>query len=172
MRSSLLRAKQTAVFAILAAVIMTAQITLSFLPSIQLTGLFISAITVTYRAKALIPVYVFVLLYLLYYGFFTWNLPHLYIWIPLWGMFMIAPKVKMPQKARVFVYAFLCGLYGLSFGTLYSPVWAIVANLNFKQLTAWIIAGLPTDIAHAVCNFTFGFLIIPLSNLFKKLERV
>jgi len=155
----------------LGTIILASQIVMYGLPGVQLVMFFIATFTLTYRWRALIPVYVYVLLYLMYYGFFPWNLPYLYIWLPLWGLFMLAGKIKLPKKALVPIYMVLCGLYGLAFGALYAPFWALIAGLNFRQTVAWIIAGLPTDIVYAVSNFTAGVLIIPLSELLKKLDR-
>jgi len=159
----------------LGAAMLASQIATYGIPGVQLVMFFIATLTLTYRWRALIPIYVYVLLFLQFYGFFTWNLPYLYIWIPLWGIFMLAgyisEKLKLPNKIRVPLYMILCGLFGLSFGALYAPFWALIAGLNFKQTIAWIIAGLPVDISYAVCNFAAGVLIVPLSELLKKLDR-
>lgn len=155
----------------LGAIILASQIALWGIPGVQLVMFFISTLTVTYRARALIPIYVYVLLFLLYYGFMVWNLPYLYIWLPLWGIFMLAGRIKARNTLKIPIYMILCGLYGLSFGALYAPFWALIAGLNFNQTVAWIIAGFPIDIGYAVCNFAAGALIVPLSELLKKLDR-
>ena len=105
MRSSTRKLRDLTVFAILAAVTLTAQIALWGLSGVQLNGLIIAAVTVTYRARALILVYVYVLLYCLYYGFFPWNLPYFYIWLPLWGMFMLAGRLRAPKPVKAAVYS-------------------------------------------------------------------
>ncbi|MCL2035886.1 MAG: hypothetical protein FWG83_00675 [Oscillospiraceae bacterium] len=175
MRSYTLKIKQLTTFGILAAVILSSQIVFFGLPGVQLNGLFISAITLTYRWRALIPIYVYVLLYLLYYGFLTWNLPYLYIWLPLWGIFMLCGKLPLPPKVKVPLHMFLCGIYGLSFGILYAPFQALTFGWNFEQTLVWVKAGflLPpySDITHGINNFATGMLILPLSNLLTKLDR-
>ncbi|MCL1880760.1 MAG: hypothetical protein FWF76_01125 [Oscillospiraceae bacterium] len=178
MRLSLRQTKRQTTFAILAALILVSQIALAGIPGLQFVGTFIATLTVTYRKSALIPIYVFVLLFLLYYGFFAWNLPYLYVWLPLWGLFMFAEwfanKVQLSVGTRMYFYAVLCGLHGLSFGILYSPFQALIMGWDFEQTLIWIRAGflLPpyVDFIHATSNFTIGFLIIPLSKLLKKLE--
>ncbi|MCL1789466.1 MAG: hypothetical protein FWG33_03835 [Oscillospiraceae bacterium] len=171
MRNSTKKIRDLIIFALLAAIILTVQIALWGIPGVQLNGLFIASITVAYRTRALIPLYVYVLLYCLYYGFSTWNLPYFYIWIPLWGVFMLVSRLKTSKKVKAPIYMVLCGLFGLSFGTLYAPVQAAVFSLNFEQTLAWIIAGLPSDITHAVNNFATGVLIVPLSELLIKLDN-
>ena len=170
MRLSTLRVRNLAVFALLASLIFASQVALMPLPGVQVVGMLIATVTVAYRVRALIPIYVFVALFILYYGFFTWNLPYLYIWLPLWGIFMLAPRIKLPAKIKAVFYAVLCGLFGLSFGALYAPAQALFFGFSFEQTVAWVIAGLPVDMVHAASNFASGLLILPLSDLLKKLE--
>jgi energy-coupling factor transport system substrate-specific component len=158
------------IFAMLAAVMHAMQFALQGIPGVQLIGLFISALTLTYRARALIPIYVWIMLHGIFYGF-IWIIPYLYIWLPLWGIFMLAGRIRLPKKALAPIYMVLCALYGLSFGVLYAPFWAVWAGLTFNGMIAWIIAGLPVDIGYAVSNFAFGALIIPLAALLKKLDK-
>jgi len=142
------------------------------IPNVHLLGVLIAAFTLTYRVRALIPIYVFVILYGLFFGILT-MLPFIYIWLPLWGMFMIAGKITMPLPMRIPVYMVLCALHGLSFGTLYAPLSALLFGyaFNLQTMLAWIAAGLPFDITHAISNFTAGILIVPLHELLKKLNR-
>jgi hypothetical protein len=154
----------------LGAVMHAAQFALQSIPGVQLMGLFIAAFTLTYRAKALIPIYVWVFLHGAFYGF-VWMIPYLYVWLLPWGIFMAAGKFKLPKKFLTPVYMVLCGLGGLSFGVLYAPFWALWAGLTFNEMIIWIIAGLPVDIVYAASNAAFGILIIPLSELLKKLEK-
>jgi energy-coupling factor transport system substrate-specific component len=44
-------------------------------------------------------------------------------------------------------------------------------HLNLEQLIAWIIAGFPFDIVHAIGNLVLGMLILPLSALLQRLSR-
>ena len=43
--------------------------------------------------------------------------------------------------------------------------------MDLNQMVAWIIAGLPFDIIHGFGNLAAGFLIVPLSELLKKLSK-
>lgn len=140
------------------------------IPNVHVLGLFIAATTLTYRARALIPLYVFILLYFVYWGFSMWSVPYLYVWLPLWGAFMLAGRFNLPKKVAAPLYMVLCGLHGLAFGTLYAPVHALLFGFNFQQTLAWIVAGIPFDIIHAVGNFAAGTLILPLFALMKKLD--
>ena len=44
-------------------------------------------------------------------------------------------------------------------------------HLSFKATLAWIVAGLPWDLVHGIGNLAVGLLILPLSELLKKLNR-
>lgn len=140
------------------------------LPNIHLLGMFIMTFTVVFRKKALIPIYVYVFLDGLFGGFSLWWIPYLYIWTILWGVTMLLPK-KMPDKLCYIVYPIVCCLHGLAFGALYAPAQAIMFNMNFQQIVAWIIAGFPFDLIHGISNLFMGILIVPLSKLMKKLVR-
>ena len=140
------------------------------LPNIHLIGLFIAAFTLTYRVRALIPIYVYVMLYGAIYGFSPWWVPYLYIWLPIWGMFMLVGRVQFSVKIKVPLCMGLCALHGLMFGILYAPVQAWIFGLNFNGMLAWIAAGIPFDVIHAAGNLAAGVLIIPLSELLNKLN--
>jgi energy-coupling factor transport system substrate-specific component len=145
----------------------------AFLPNIHPLALFIAAFTLHYRTRALIPIYVYIMIDGVMSGFSMWWLPYLYIWLPLWGMFMTAAVLgnKLPRGAKVPVYSLLCALHGLSFGLLYLPAQAVMFGLSRKTAIAWWIAGLPFDVTHAVGNAATGLLILPLCALLRRLDK-
>ena len=170
MHSSSRRLKELVIFGVLGSILFISHMAMIWLPSVHLLGLFIAAFTLTYKLKALIPIYVYIIIYGTFYGFAAWWVPYIYIWLPLWGMFMIIGMFKLPLKIKIPVYMVLCALHGLSFGILFAPYWAWMIGLNFQGTIAWIIAGLPFDIIHAISNFAAGALIVPLTELLKKLN--
>lgn len=154
-----LTTREVATFAVLAALMFASKKAMEFLPNIHLIGVLIVAATVVYRARALYPLYVYVLLDGMVAGFGTWWIPYLYIWTVLWGVTMLLPR-RMPKWLAPFVYAAVCGLHGLLFGVLYAPAQALFFGLSFKATVAWVMAGLPFDAIHAVSNFVCGLLLI------------
>ena len=84
---------------------------------------------------------------------------------------MLLPKDLPNRKYGAIIYMIVCSLHGFLFGALFAPAQAIMFGLNFEGMIAWIIAGLSFDVIHGVSNFCLGILIIPLINLFKKLEK-
>ncbi|MCL2071681.1 MAG: hypothetical protein FWH07_05545 [Oscillospiraceae bacterium] len=173
MRSSTRRIRDLAVFAVLGSIMFVSQIAMMLIPNVHLLGLFIAAFTLTYRVRALIPLYVYVMVYGAFYGFSIWWLPYLYIFLPLWGTFIVVGffDSRLPTKVKTPLYMVLCALHGLSFGVLYVPFQALMWGLNFKGMIAWILAGIPFDIIHAIGNFAAGIMIIPLTALLRKLDK-
>lgn len=158
------------VFALLGVIMFISKYLTDALPNIHFIGMLTMTYTITYRKKALIPIYVFVLLIGLFNGFGLWWIPYLYIWAILWAVTMLLPK-KMNTKFAVPTYAVVCALHGLCYGILYAPAQALMYGLDFKGLIAWISTGLYFDILHGIGNFALGFLIIPLSNALKKAHK-
>lgn len=153
--------KETVIFAMLGALMYMSKLLMDALPNIHLVGVFIVAVTVVYRKKALYPIYIFVLTAGLLGGFSAWWVPYIYIWTVLWGMTMLLPK-KLPKKAEPFIYMTVCSLHGFLYGILYAPAQALMFGLDFKGMLAWIAAGFPFDITHGISNFLCGSLIVPL----------
>ena len=171
MRSSIRRTKDLAVFAVLGSIMFVSQIAMdSKRPFARIVYCFIyidvsgtgvdTALCLRHTVWCV-------------YGFSTWWFPYLYIWLPLWGMFMVVGSFdsRLPMKLKIPLYMVLCGLHGLSFGALYTPFQAMVWGLNFKGAVAWFISGLPFDVIHAVGNFAAGTMIIPLTALLRKLDK-
>ena len=165
-----LSAREIAVFSMLGALMYASKVLLEFLPNVHLIGVLIVVETVVYRRKALWPIYIFIFLTGLFNGFNLWWIPYLYIWAALWGAVMLLPK-KLPKKFRPLIYMAVCSAHGFLYGTLYAPAQALLFGLNFKQMLAWIVAGLPWDCVHGVSNFICGALITPLISLLFKLEK-
>lgn len=162
--------REIAVFGVLGGLMYASDLAMEALPNIHLIGVFLMAATVVYRQKALWPLYVYVMLTGLFAGFALWWIPYLYVWTVLWGVTMLLPK-EMPKWLAPIVYMAVCGLHGLCFGVLYAPAQALLFGLNFKQMLAWIAAGLPFDLIHAVGNTVCGLLICPLISILRKTKE-
>ena len=167
----LLTLREIVTFAMLGVLMFCSKLLMELAPNIHLLGAFVIVFTLVYRAKALIPIYLFVFLLGLYYGFpYHWWGAYLYIWTILWGATMLLPK-NMPPRVAPVVYAALCGLHGILFGVLYAPYNALVYGFNLSQTLAWIGTGLWFDFLHMLGNIAAGVLIVPLQRLLLRLER-
>lgn len=156
------------VFAMLATLMFCSKLVMEALPNIHLLGMLTMTATIVFRKKALIPIYLYVLLNGLYAGFSMWWMPYLYIWTILWGITMLLPR-RMPKGVASVVYPLVCSLHGFAFGTLYAPAHALMLGFSWEQTLAWIAAGLPFDLLHGFGNLCVGLLILPLSELLKRL---
>lgn len=162
--------REMAIFSMLGALMYASKMIMEWAPNIHLLGVFTIAFTVVYRAKALYPIYIYVLLNGIFAGFATWWIPYLYIWAVLWSITMLLPK-KMPKPVAVVVYSLVNALHGYGFGILYAPVQALLFGLNFKGMIAWIVAGFPFDVIHGTSNLICGLLIVPIVLVLQQLER-
>ena len=158
------------VFAMLGVIMFISKYLTEALPNVHFLGMLTMTYTIAYRKKALIPIYVFVMLIGIFNGFAMWWIPYLYIWTILWGITMLLPK-NMNQKVAVPVYAVVCALHGLCYGTLYAPAQAIMFGLNFKGMLTWIATGFYFDVIHGIGNFALGFLIVPLTEALQKFHK-
>lgn len=162
--------RETAIFAVLGALMFVSKLLMEILPNVHLLGMFIVAFTVVFRAKALYPIYIYVFLDGIFHGFDIWWLPYLYIWTVLWGMVMLLPR-NMPKGVCAVVYPIVCALHGFLFGILYAPAQILMFSLTPKEAVAWVAAGLAFDITHGVSNLFMGLLVLPLVALMRRLLK-
>ena len=161
--------EECVIFGVLGSIMFCSKLVMEFLPNVHLLGMLTITYTVVYRAKALIPIYIYVLLNGLYAGFSLWWVPYLYIWTILWGVTMLLPR-RMPKKIACVVYPAVCGLHGFAFGALYAPAQAMMFGFTWKQALVWILAGLPWDVIHGIGNVAVGLMIVPLVTVLRRLR--
>lgn len=157
-------------FAMLGTLMFCSKIIMEALPNIHLLGMLVMLYTVVFRFKALIPIYLYVIIQGIYAGFAEWWMPYIYVWTVLWGMTMLLPK-KMPRRVAMIVYPAVCALHGFAFGIIYAPGQALLYGFNFEQTLAWIASGFYFDILHGVSNIFTGTLVLPFSELLRTLLR-
>ncbi|MBR3845507.1 MAG: hypothetical protein IKM40_02905 [Clostridia bacterium] len=170
MKNRRLNTKEICLFGILSALMFISKIVMEALPNIHLLGMLTVTYTIVFRKKALIPIYVYVLLNGMFAGFNAWWVPYLYIWTLLWGATMLLPK-NMPKAVACVVYPVICALHGLFFGVLYAPVQALMFDFTLEQALAWIAAGFTFDMIHMIGNLAVGLLIYPASEALKRLTK-
>lgn len=171
-RTFLSHTAEIVLFAMLGTLMFVSKVVMNGLPNIHLVGVLTMVYTLVFRWKGLIPIYVYVFLVLLDYGFTPFWIPNLYIWTVLWGVTMLLPR-NMPKKVAIPVYMIVCAFHGLSFGTLWAPFQALLYGLDLKGMVTWILVGLfPADTTHALSNFFLGFLVLPLSLALRKAIKI
>ena len=158
------------VFAMLGTILFLSKLLMEWAPNIHLIDMFIIALTAVYRKKALIPLYIFVFLTLLFNAFSVWLVAYLYVWLFPWALTMLLPR-RLPRAVLAVCYVAIGGLHGILFGVLYAPAQAVLFGLNFKEMLVWIAAGSLFDVAHAVGNMAACTLVVPLATLLMRLEK-
>ena len=152
---------EVVLYALLGSFMFASKQVMEVFPNVHILGMLTVLYTLLFRFKALIPVYVFILLEGIICGFNIWWVPYLYLWAILWGAAMLIPRRLKPIWLSLCCIV-VCGSHGFLYGTLYAPFQALAFGLNFKGMITWIIAGIPFDIVHGVSNLFMGILVVPL----------
>ncbi len=154
--------------ALLAALLIASKEMLAGLPNVELVSLLVISYTVVYRARALVPIYVFVAVEAVVWPSPFGTAMYLYVWAILFLVILfLSPREKLRPA---WVYALVSGFFGLLFGVLCAPAQAVLFGLDVSGTLAWIAAGLPWDAVHGVTNAALALLVPPLSRLLLRLE--
>ena len=152
-----------ALFGVLGALTFALQVAMAPLPNIEPVSLLVMIFAVVFGWKSLYPIYVFVVMEILFYGISTWNVYYLYVWTVLALAAILMRKTESPLA-----WALLSGVFGLFFGALCGIVDIFIGG--FAYAAAKWVSGIPFDLLH--CGGNFGIALImfrPLRNLLEKL---
>ncbi len=169
-KKQFLTVREIVLFGLFPALMYASQLVMSALPNIHLTGMLVMLMTLLFRFKALIPLYVYVVIVGLVNGFNLWWIPYLYLWTVLWGMTMLIPK-KIPLRVAIFVYPAVCALHGFLYGTLYTPFQAWAFGYTWEQTKIYMLQNIPFDALHGISNLCMGMLIVPLLKALKTFTK-
>lgn len=158
-----MKLKNIVICAFLSALLIIVQVSLAFLPNIELVSLLIIIYTLTLKRKTLYIIYTFALIEGLIYGFGIWWFMYLYIWTILYLIVSIFYKNK-----SVVIWAIISCIYGLAFGLLCSLPYLIFGGIG-AAISIWI-SGIPFDIMHGISNFFVTLILFnPIYSLLKRL---
>ena len=150
-------------FGVLGAMTFALQVVMSPLPNIEPVSLLTMVFMVVFGWKGLYPVYVYVVMDILYFGLGTWNINYLYVWAILAVVVLILRKMESPLG-----WALLSAGFGLAFGLLCAPVSLFMGGWAYA--VSWWISGIPFDLMHCAGNFVMALLLFkPLRLLLEKL---
>ena len=150
-------------FGVLGALTFALQVVMSGLPNIEPVSLLVMLFAVTFGWKSLYPVYVFVVMEILFYGFSTWNIYYFYIWTVL-----AVAAIFLRKMEPAFGWAMLSAVFGLAFGALCGIVDVFIGGWEYA-FAKWI-SGIPFDLLH--CGGNFAITLIMWKPLRKLLERL
>ena len=149
-------------FAVLGAMTFAAKYVMSFLPNIEPVSLMVMLFAVVFGWKWVYPVYLYVVMEILFYGISLWNINYLYIWAVLAVAACFLRNMRHPLA-----WAILSGTFGLLFGALCGIVDIFIGGFGYA-LAKWV-SGIPFDIAHCAGNFVIALvLFVPMRNLLEK----
>lgn len=150
-------------FGMLAALTFALQVVMGPLPNIEPVSLLVMLFAVTFGWKCLYPVYIFVVMEILYYGINVWNIYYLYVWTVL----AVAAILLRNAKSSV-IWAVLSAIFGLLFGALCGIVDVFIGGFSYA-LAKWA-SGILFDVTHCVGNFVIALVLFaPLRKLMGKL---
>ncbi|MCI9424277.1 MAG: hypothetical protein HFF30_01810 [Flavonifractor sp.] len=152
-------ARDLVLYGLLGAVLLVSKLALAFLPNIEPVSLLVMVYASVLGWRALCPVYVYVLLEYLIWGFGLWSACYLYVWALLALLAILLRRMESPVG-----WAVLGGTFGLCFGALCAPTYWISGGWQFAL--SWWFQGIPFDLLHCGGNFVMALV------LFHPLRRV
>ena len=163
MKNSKLTVREVVLFGVLGALTFALQVVMSGLPNIEPVSLLVMLFAVTFGWKALYPVYIFVAMEILFYGFSLWNVYYLYVWAILALVSILLRKTEQPL-----LWALVSAGFGLLFGALCAVADVFVGGFSYA-VAKWV-SGIPFDVTHCIGNFVITLLLFaPLRKLMARL---
>ena len=155
--------REITLFAVLGAMMFALQVVMAPLPNIEPVSLLVMIFAAVFGWKALYPVYVFVVMEILFYGISTWNIYYLYVW----GVLAFA-AIAMRKQTQPLAWALLSAVYGLMFGALCGIVDIFIGGFGYAA-AKWV-SGIPFDLLHCGGNFVIALIMFrPLRTALEKL---
>ncbi len=150
---------------LLGALLFVSQVALAWLPNIEIVSVLLITYVRVYGMKSLYPLYVFVVLEGLLYGFGQWFLNYLYVWLPLLLIAWVFRRMRSP-----FGWALINATFGLFFGALCSVLYLVIGGPS--TMIAYWISGITFDLLHCGGNFITALVLAePLYQLLSRLDR-
>ena len=152
-----------ALFGVLGALTFALQVAMAPLPNIEPVSLLVMVFAVVFGWKCLYPVYVFVVMEILFYGISTWNVYYLYVWTVL-----ALGAIAMRKTTHPLAWAMLSAVFGLFFGALCGIVDIFIGGFAYAA-SKWV-SGIPFDLLH--CGGNFGIALIMFKPLREVMEKL
>ncbi len=150
-------------FGLFGAILVVAQVALAFLPNIELVSFFIIIFTLILGKKVFFPIYVFVTVEGLIFGFGLWWISYLYIWTILAIAVLLFRKNEQPL-----IWAIIAGVFGLLFGALTSIPYLFIGGVG-AAVSYWV-NGIIFDLLHCGGNVIVTALLFrPMYKIMKRL---
>lgn len=156
---------EVALFGIMGGLTFAAKMAMAGFANIEPVSLMVMLFAVTFGRKAVYPIYVYVLMEYIFFGFGPWSFNYLYIWLVL-----AVAAYQLRRMTNPVGWAILSGVFGLLFGALCAPVDLFLGGWSYA-VTKWI-SGIPFDISHCAGNCVIALvLFVPLRRVMERLYR-
>ena len=157
--------REVVLFGVLGALTFALQVVMGPLPNIEPVSLLVLLYGAVFGWKCLYPVYVFVVMEILFYGLGLWNINYLYIWaVP------ALAGVVMRKIDGALGWALVSGVFGLVFGALCGIVDLFIGGWGYAA-AKWA-SGIPFDVLHCAGNFGIALILFkPLRGVLEKLHN-
>ena len=167
-KKDILTLRDVVLFGVLGALTFALQVVMGPLPNIEPVSLLVLLFGAVFGWKGLYPVYVFVVMEILFYGISTWNVYYLYVWTVL-----ALGAIIMRKSTQPLAWALLSGVYGLMFGALCGIVDIFIGGFAYAA-SKWV-SGIPFDLLHCGGNFVMALVLFAplrklLTNLYTRLH--
>ena len=146
-------------FGLFGAILIVVQVALAILPNIELVSFFIIIYTLILGRKVFFPIFVFVAVEGLIYGFGLWWFSYLYIWFILAIVTLLFRKNEHPV-----IWAIISGVFGLLFGALTAIPYLFIGGIG-AAVSYWV-SGIVFDLLHCGGN------VIVMLLLFRPVSRI
>lgn len=145
-------ARDTAVLGLLTAVLLGSKMAMAWLPNIEPVSLLILVYVAVLGWRALLPVYAYVLLEYVIWGFGLWSACYLYVWLVL-----VLAAYPLRRMESPLGWAVLSGAFGLCFGGLCALTYLAAGGWAFAL--SWWVQGIPFDLLHCAGNFAAALVL-------------
>lgn len=156
--------REVVLFGILGALTFGLKFVMAPLPNIEPVSLLVMLFGAVFGWKALYPVYLYVAMEILFYGFSLWNVYYLYIWAILLVMAILMRKTEKPLP-----WALVSAVFGLMFGALCAVTDVFIGGFGYA-IAKWV-SGIPFDLLHCGGNFVMALVLFcPLRRVLETLH--
>ena len=160
-----MRARDIVLLGLLGAILMVTKMALAWLPNIEPVSLLVMVYASVLGWKVLCPVYVYVALEYMIWGFGLWSACYLYVWTVLALLAILLRRMESPVG-----WAVLGGGFGLCFGALCALVYLAAGGWQFAL--SWWVSGIPFDLLHCAGNFAMALVLFrPCHKVLSRLTR-
>ncbi len=163
--------REVLLLGLLGAILIVVQVGLAIIPNIELVSFLIIVYTLVLGRKVFFPIYIFVAVEGLIYGFGTWWINYLYVWAVLALVVLLLRKNEHPM-----FWAIVSGMFGLLFGALCSVIYLFIGGVDgygaagINTAAAYWISSIPYDLLHCAGNAVIAALLFkPMYKIMKRL---